>query len=97
MSYADLLSAAPPQRASEIAASQPALPAAGFLAAVARDEAAAAADGARDLLLLLAYLDNVRSLGTQTSTAWQSRVSAKVCCHYHHLTQLVGDSVPRSA
>ena len=80
------MSTASLQQPSAPPASQAALPAAGFLAAVARDEAAAAADGARDLLLLLAYLGNVRSLGSfpshsgqaQSSTAWQSRIAGKV-------------------
>ncbi|EIE23821.1 hypothetical protein COCSUDRAFT_83696 [Coccomyxa subellipsoidea C-169] len=84
-SYAGLMSTTSLQQPSAPPASQAALPAAGFLAAVARDEAAAAADGARDLLLLLAYLGNVRSLGSfpshsgqaQSSTAWQSRIAGK--------------------
>jgi hypothetical protein len=49
-------------------------PAPSFLAAAGRQVAAAQADAARDLLLLLAYVGTMRSLGTFTfgSMEWQA-------------------------
>ncbi len=97
LSFVGLLRPAAPlqQQPSAPAASQQALPASSFLAGVARDEAAALADGAQDFLLLLAYLGNVHtqsSLSSQNSSVWQTRLAAEVpflslTCHLdmlHH-------------
>ncbi|BDA47676.1 probable nuclear pore complex protein Nup160 at C-terminar half [Coccomyxa sp. Obi] len=81
-SFVVLLRPAAPlqQQSSAPAASQQALPASSFLAAVARDEADALADGAQDILLLLAYLGTVHtqsSLSSQNSSVWQTRLAAE--------------------
>ena len=83
-SFVGFFRPAAPSQQQTPAASQQALPASSFLAAVARDEAAALADGAQDFLLLLAYLGTVHtqsSLSSQSSSVWQARLIAEVIPH----------------
>lgn len=63
--------AAAPQEHAAVALGKPA--SSSFVAAATREVATAQADAARDLLLLLAYIGNVRSLGTYSfnSSEWQ--------------------------